>query len=234
MRHFIGTTCLSLALLGGPVLADPSSVVVLELYTSQGCSSCPPADALLGDIARSEPDVLALSFHVDYWDYIGWTDSFADPRNTSRQKTYAHNFHERMIYTPQMVIQGQTAMVGHKAKTVASAIRNARSQPAQAQISLEQTGDMVTIAMQPVDGPVGKSDLYLIRFDPEATVQIGRGENSGRRLTYTNVVKSWHVVGKWDGQRAHEVTVPVMGDLPAAVLLQEHDQGDVLAAAALR
>lgn len=234
MRQISGTLSLCLALFGTQVFADPKPVVVLELFTSQGCSSCPPADHLLGELVEDNDDVLALSFHVDYWDYIGWTDTFADPDHGLRQKTYARNFHERMVYTPQMVVQGQAGMVGHKKQKIEDAIDAIRSAPVRATLHLTKNGDMLSVAMTPLDGPVGKSDVYVVRFKPEAVVQIGRGENSGKRMTYTNVVMSSHVVDMWDGDAPKEITFPLMGRLPAAVLLQEHGQGDVLAAAALR
>lgn len=234
MQHFIGAVSLCLGMAGTLAQAEDARLVVLELYTSQGCSSCPPADKLLGELSQENDDILALSFHVDYWDYIGWSDTFAAPKNNMRQKTYARRFHERMVYTPQMVIQGKTAMVGHREPKVNAALVSARDKQARADLSLQRHGDVLTISVQPTGAPVGETEFHLIRFSPEAVVQIGRGENAGRRLQYTNVVMSWDVIGVWNGANTTEITAPITGDLPAAVLLQERDQGAVLAAAALR
>ena len=108
-----GLAALGLAMFGGPVAADTGSPVVVELYTSQGCSSCPPAEAFLGELAK-RPNVIALEFHIDYWDYIGWKDPFASPDYTARQRAYSARMGERYVYTPQMLIQGQTHEVGSK------------------------------------------------------------------------------------------------------------------------
>lgn len=234
MRHFIGTAWLALCLTSTTALAESKPMVVLELFTSQGCSACPPADSLLHQMAEDNSDILALSFHVDYWDYIGWTDTFGDAANVDRQKTYARRFHERMIYTPQIVVQGLAGEVGHKAKKIEALVEKVRGAGAKAKIDLIRQGDMLTIAVAPTGAGVGESELHLVRFMPSATVKIGRGENSGRELSYTNVVRSWQVIDLWNGEAPATLTVPLTGDLPAAVLVQGRHQGDVFAAAAVR
>ncbi len=236
MRHFIGTLAMVLALSAGSEAQtrdEPGKMVVLELFTSQGCSSCPPADDLLGEFAQ-HADVLALSFHVDYWDYIGWADTFGDPSNTRRQKVYAQNAGERMIYTPQIVVQGQHPMIGHKGDEITAALAQERDRPALVRLQVARHPDRLLIEVAPVAQPGPDAELTLIRFRPEATVRIGRGENAGQTLAYTNVVTEWYVVGYWSGEDATEITVPVTGDLPAAVVVQERGQGAVLAAARAR
>ncbi|MEM8554937.1 MAG: DUF1223 domain-containing protein [Pseudomonadota bacterium] len=213
--------------------ADEPSLVVLELYTSQGCSSCPPADALMHTIAKERADVLPLSFHVDYWDYIGWTDTFADPTHSERQKTYARNFKERMVYTPQVVVNGSVSMVGHKAKKLNEAVSFFEAQAALVSLSLVRTGEDVVVNLRPLAVEIPATELHLVRYKPEATVQIGRGENAGRSVTYTNVVMDWHVAWVWDGSEAQSVTLPAPGPMPVAVILQERGLGPVLAAAQL-
>ncbi|WP_240722248.1 thioredoxin family protein [Poseidonocella sp. HB161398] len=222
---------MSLTLMANAAAADP--VVVLELYTSQGCSACPPADELLNELS-SEDGVLAFSFHVDYWDYIGWTDTFGSRENGQRQKMYAKGFGERMVYTPQLVIQGQAAVVGHKAEKVNSVIGKLRQHQPEARITAVREGDLVRVTVSPVSKPVDASELYVVRFQPEATVKIGKGENAGREITYSNVVTDWHLAEFWSGDAPEEYDLPVMGDQPVAVLLQKRGQGPVIAAALAR
>src|SRR5690606_9121092 len=114
--------------------------VVVELFTSQGCSSCPPADALLSELA-AQPGVIALALHVDYWDYLGWKDSFASPAFSARQKAYAKSFGRRSIFTPQMVVQGRQALVGHDAPSVLSAIAEGLTEQATVNLALRREGD---------------------------------------------------------------------------------------------
>ncbi|MBE3637674.1 DUF1223 domain-containing protein [Mangrovicoccus algicola] len=222
---------MSLTLLGLPAAADP--VVVLELYTSQGCSACPPADELLSQLA-TEKDVLAFSFHVDYWDYIGWTDTFGSREYGHRQKTYAQGFGERMVYTPQMIVQGLSAVVGHKAEKIEAMIQKIRAQIPAARVDAARDGDMLRVTVAPTGDAVPPSELYLLRYQPEATVKIGKGENAGRKITYTNIVTDLHLAEYWSGEAPEEFDLPVTGDQPVAVLLQERGQGPVIAAATAR
>ena len=127
-----------------PVFADDRHPVVVELFTSQGCSSCPPADAVLHDLA-SRDDVLPLALHVDYWDYIGWKDQFAKPSHTNRQKAYAHVGGRNMIYTPQMVVQGQEDVVGVKAMKLAELIEKHRNAPVLVDLNVSRVGSEVTV-----------------------------------------------------------------------------------------
>ncbi|KIC17553.1 DUF1223 domain-containing protein [Leisingera sp. ANG-Vp] len=222
-------TALGLALpVYGQTAAEP---VVVELYTSQGCSSCPPADALLHKLAARE-DVLPLALHVDYWDYIGWKDEFARPSHTQRQKGYAHVGGRRMIYTPQMIIMGQDDVVGADAMEVADAIAKHKDQPRPVSLEVERRGEELVIRLQPrVQMPDGKLVVQLVRYTPERTVSIKRGELAGRTLSYSNVVEDWAVAAEWDGAGDLEVSVAAPGDLPAAVLVQEAPFGRIIAAA---
>ena len=232
MQPFIGMAGIGLAIAcSGAAAADP--VVVLELYTSQGCSACPPADALLHELSQQD-GVMAFSFHVNYWDYIGWADTFASRDNGQRQKTYAHGFGERMVYTPEMVVQGQAAVVGHKAAKIKALIDKVRDLPPAAEVEAVRDGDMIRVTLLPAEAPDDEAEVYVIRFLPQATVQIGRGENAGREVTYSNVVMDWHLAEIWSGKDRQELSLPVTGDLPVAVLVQERGQGPVLAAALAR
>lgn len=214
--------------------AGQTNPVVVELYTSQGCSSCPPADKLLRQLA-GRTDVLALALHVDYWDYIGWKDEYANPAHTVRQKGYAHAAGRNMIYTPQMIVMGQEDVVGAHAMELADLIvRHQRAAP-KVQVAVRRTGNRVVIGIRPLAGPLdGPLDVHLVRFTPLHHAEITRGENAGRNLEYANVVDGWAVLGQWDGQGGTEIPVTLEGDRPAAVLVQRPGYGPILAAARLQ
>ena len=232
MRHIISFVALCAALWVPAVSARAEQKVVVELYTSQGCSSCPPADAMLGELA-ARPDVIALALHVDYWDYIGWADIFASPDYTRRQKAYAHAAGERMVYTPQMVIGGQDHVVGTRPMEVLDLIEAHRAQPSPVTIALDETGDRLRIAVEAARALEVPCVVQLVRFQPEATVEIKRGENAGRTLDYVNIVTSWEVIAEWDGRMPFEAMVP-RGDLPVVIIVQRLGHGPILAAAELR
>lgn len=234
--HRMMTAALSLWLGGagmgiGQETANP---VVVELFTSQGCSSCPPADALLAELASRE-DVIALALHVDYWDYIGWKDSFADPAFTRRQKAYAHAAGARTIYTPQMVVQGQEHLVGLRAMELADLIRAHGTQPAPIRISLERVGRSLRIRAEAPASPFGRDlVVQLVRYTPEEVVEIAHGENAGRRINYANIVTSWQALGEWDGSAPLAMEARADDNSPAVVILQEEGPGEIVAAARLR
>jgi hypothetical protein len=217
----------------GPALAHAQAQpVVVELYTSQGCSACPPADELFGELADRD-DVIALSLHVDYWDYLGWKDSFARPRYTARQKAYAKAAGSRTIYTPEIIVQGDERLKGHDASTIVSEIaRHQQSQPA-AELSLSREGDELKIDIAPLGGPAGPADVHLVRYAPEETVAIEAGENAGRKMTYRNVVTKWETIGGWDGASDADFVYDDAGTGPVAVIVQATRMGPVLAAAKL-
>jgi hypothetical protein len=224
------------SLLAALVLATPApggdSPVVVELFTSQGCSSCPPADELLTTLAQQD-DVIALALHVDYWDYLGWKDSFGKPRHTARQKAYAKAARSRTIYTPEMVIQGQERLKGHDAATIIGKIALHRQQPAPATLELARDGDALEISLAPAGAAAGPADVHVVRFLPEEEVSIEAGENAGRTLTYTNIVTDWQTVMQWDGAAPVEFRYEDAGDGPLAVIVQQSRMGPVLAAAKL-
>lgn len=211
-----------------------TSPVVVELYTSQGCSSCPSADRVLEKLAGRE-DILPLSLHVDYWDYIGWVDTFANPAYTKRQKVYARNMGERMIYTPQMVINGGAHVVGNRPMDVADALNAARDARGPATISASVSGGVLSIKARAVNPAGAPYSVQFVTYLPEETVRIGRGENAGKEVTYINVVSGWQHLGDWDGQG---VFTAKFTDTPTedehAVILQKANQGAVVAAARLR
>ena len=208
--------------------------VVVELFTSQGCSSCPPADDLFRDLARRS-DVIALSLHVDYWDYIGWADTFAQPAFTERQKGYAHAAGERMIYTPQMVVGGAVHVAGTKPMRLAEAIERLGEVPVAVDLTVRREGTEVEIAAEARQADPGPLVVQMMRYSPEETVQIGRGENAGRTVTYANVVTELATLGVWDGRAPLVMRVTIDGRPdPVVVVLQREGHGPVVAAALAR
>jgi hypothetical protein len=190
---------LSLGLIAGlsPAVANANDrPVVVELFTSQGCSSCPPANAYLNEMSKARRDVLALAFHVTYWDRLGWKDPFSMESATDRQAVYGRRFGDGS-YTPEMVVDGAASAVGSDRGQVGSAIEKAkRSGQTAAAINVTKSGDQVSIE---VGAGAGQGRILLIGFDHEHTTAIGRGENSGRTLTEANVVRSFRAVGQWSG-----------------------------------
>jgi len=213
-------------------VAAQATPVVLELFTSQGCSSCPPADALLTDLA-ARPGVIALALHVDYWDYLGWKDEFASPAHTARQRAYAKAARSRTIFTPEMVVQGSERVKGHDGTGISSDIADAQKRPAGAALSLEREGDGLAIHLAPIEGGSGPADVYLVRYIPSQGVAIGGGENAGRTVTYTNIVTDWETVARWDGSSPVDFRYDGVEEGPLAVIMQRSHMGPVPTAAKL-
>jgi hypothetical protein len=182
--------------------------VVVELFTSQGCASCPPADVLLAELAK-DPQVIALSLAVDYWDYIGWKDTLALHGHSLRQKAYAEMRPDRKVYTPQVVVDGQFAAKGSDRAAVHRAVLAARSAAAQPKVSLgvERAGDAIAVRIGAVEEPVAAM-VWACPVSTSQQVAIGRGENGGRNATYSNVVRGWVRLGTWDG-RSLALQVPL-------------------------
>jgi hypothetical protein len=188
---------LAIAIGLAPVLARAADrPVVVELFTSQGCSSCPPANAYLNELARQRADVLALAFHVTYWDRLGWKDPFSLVAATERQDVYGHRFGDGS-YTPEIVVDGASSHVGSSRQEVGSAIEKARQQSqTAASVSVTQDGRQLRIE---VGAGKGNGRVLLIGFDHDHQTAIRRGENSGRTLEEANVVRSIRAIGNWQG-----------------------------------
>ena len=232
MRHFLRTTALMTTCLAAPAMADMSPVVV-ELYTSQGCSSCPPADEILAELSARE-DVIALALHVDYWDYIGWVDEFANPEHTRRQQDYARAAGETTIYTPQFVIAGKDIVIGARGMDVADLIAAHRTQEHSVDVELNWSGDVLTIEADMDDTPTDDGYVVqLVQILPEQSVEIRRGENAGRTISYSNVVQSLDVLGQWDGSAPITLEADVTGAQQVAVIVQHGTNGPVVGAAKL-
>jgi hypothetical protein len=179
-----------------PPVAAAERPVVVELFTSQGCSSCPRANAYLNDLSRDRPDVLPLAFHVTYWDRLGWKDPFSLEAATERQDRYGRRFGDGS-YTPEIVVDGATSHVGSHRQDVGSAIERAEKEGRTA-ATLKVTRDDGRVLIEVSSGS-GSGRVLLIGFDHEHRTAIGRGENSGRTLDEANVVRSIRSVGNWSG-----------------------------------
>jgi len=203
--------------------------VVVELFTSQGCSSCPPADAYLAELADRE-DVIALSMHVDYWDYLGWKDSFAREECVIRQYAYRDALDTRVVYTPQMVVQGAAHAVGSARETVEDLIRTARAETRPDVIEIAPEDGMLMGRLAP--GPDRAGTLWVAVYHGARRVEIARGENAGRSVTYRNVVESLTRLGDWTGARARAIELPRPGQGQGVALWVQRDPaGPILAAA---
>lgn len=213
--------------------AQETNPVVVELFTSQGCSSCPPADAMMQDLAKRS-DIIALALHVDYWDYIGWKDEFASPQFTQRQHNYARAAGERTVYTPQFVVGGVDHVIGAKPMEVMDEVRDHANRASGVMVALTRSGGSFHIEGTAPAGLRGPWIVQLVRYSPEQTVAIGRGENAGRTVTYSNVVTAWDVVGTWGRAPSFSADVPASGSAPAVVIVQQPNAGPILAAARLR
>lgn len=219
---------------GGPAPA------ILELFTSQGCSSCPPADALLGEFARQN-GIVALTLPVDYWDYLGWRDTLARPANSERQRAYARARGDRAVYTPQVVVNGLYHAAGHKRDAIAAAIDKARHALAgeQVPVALSISGNSVLVRAGAARDGASHRDatLWLVLYSRVKKVDINRGENAGRTVTYYNVVREMSPIGMWHGA-ALDVELPKgalmgRGYDGCAALLQAGAAGPIIGAAML-
>jgi hypothetical protein len=200
--------------------------VVVELFTSQGCSSCPPANAFLNEMSRGRSDVLPLAFHVTYWDRLGWKDPFSLEAATTRQDHYGHRFGDGS-YTPEMVVDGMVGLVGSHRDEVNAAIEHAkRGQHTATDVNVDKAGENVAIR---IGSGVGRGRVLLIGFDHEHTTKIGRGENGGRTLAESNVVRSIRPVGEWSGKPL-EISERFPEGQDVAVVIESDDGGIVGAA----
>lgn len=219
-----------------PVSAQehPHAPVVVELFTSQGCAACPPADALLAELAQN-PGILPLALHVDYWDYIGWSDPFAKAAFTTRQKAYAHAAGRGMIYTPQMIIAGRAEVAGTKPDRVHAAIaaEHRRTPLVRIDVTAQPDGG-VRVRLVPLAPINRRAEVIVVRYAPLRETAITRGENAGHTFQYANVVSDWTVLGFWDAQSPADFDVPPPSNpQPGAVLVQVAGQGEILSAARL-
>jgi hypothetical protein len=202
-----------------------SPKAVLELFTSEGCSSCPPADALLTSLGK-QSDVIALSYHVDYWDYIGWTDTFGTETNSDRQRGYSRAWGGKQIYTPQLVVNGAKGVVGSRKNEVQDAMGSAKLPLG---VTLNPNVDMLEVS---IDGQAGlpEATVWLVTYIDKAQVLVERGENKGKNIEYTNIVTGHQVLGMWDPVAGAHLKLPldqVLGQKSngAVILVQQSKNG---------
>jgi hypothetical protein len=232
-------SCLMAAL---PLTIQPASAemkskpkAVVELFTSQGCSSCPPADKVLADLA-TEGEVLALTLPIDYWDYLGWRDTLGKPEHTERQRAYARGRRDRDVYTPQAVVNGQIHVVGSRRDSIDDSIAQLQTANPDGHsslpldVKLDKSSEALTIS---VDGPsdmAQNTTIWLVFYDNEHVVSINRGENRGRDLSYHNVVRDMRPIGMWKGTKT-DMVLPLSelsksGYDNCAVLVQSNIRGN--------
>jgi hypothetical protein len=217
---------LGYVLIVGGAQAEGRSIVVVELFTSQGCSSCPPAEEVLLDLAEN-PNVLALAFHVDYWDRLGWPDPYSSREATRRQYDYAGHFGESTVYTPQIVVGGRRGMVGsYRAEVLAAIDADLADSDTTVSLSVRREGGALDIG---IGAGRGRGQLLLVGFDPRIVTKVRRGENAGRSIVQANVVRSVETVAEWDGS-ALNLSQPVPLGERTALILQAQD-GRIIGAA---
>lgn len=218
----------------GKALGTEPGPVVVELFTSQGCSSCPPADRYLGQLAERE-DVIALSWHVDYWDYIGWKDKFASKESTARQRAYGRALGQRFIYTPEIVVDGRAH--SSSPTQVSQFLERERAAP-KLKVSISKAASGAHQVALPASGFKGKASVLLVFFDDKHVTKIARGENGGRDLANYNVVRDFRVIGTYTGAAS---TYPIevaaaeaAGRGGCAVIVQQGAAGPVIGAAKMK
>lgn len=225
LRSALGVV--ALASLGGSALAaDANNPTVIELYQSQGCSSCPPANAILNSLA-DRPDLLPLSFAVTYWDQLGWKDRFADPAYTARQWSFAKSGKRGNVATPQFIINGRGVVTGSNRNQLAQSIQSEDKKAAGPNIAVD--GGRIRIAAGKAAAP---ATVWLVRYDPRTrNVNIGRGENGGRVLPHRNIVTGLRALGTWNGS-ALTFNQPAYKDpgQRSAVLVQQGVGGRIISA----
>lgn len=239
-RHVVAALAFVALLAPGLGLATSAHadqrLTVVELYTSQGCPACPAADALLAELA-DRPGILALSFHVDYWDYIGWADPFANEVYSERQQRYLEQLKLPYVYTPQMVVDGKLHASGNRPQQVMANIENAHDFD-QGRVAVAITrisDDQVRVQIPAGDALYrGAADIMLVRFDEKHVTEVTRGENLGKTLTNRNVVRLLRPVADWNGEAVDMVMrlQDIGGVEPAfcAIFVQERGQGRILGA----
>lgn len=213
---------------------DYGPLTVVELYTSEGCSSCPPADEILTKLSKNE-NILALALHVDYWDYLGWKDKFSMAKFTDRQRKYNMVIPSRYrLVTPQMIFHGRSQVAGAKPRQVSEHLENVQKKPEEILLTVDANDETFRVSIEPNGVTAVKADVFVVQYTPSQVSKIKAGENRGLTLTHTNVVTSWERIGEWNGQAGYTVEQPLNKDNSAAVIVQITGNGPILAARKLQ
>jgi hypothetical protein len=207
------------------IRVQPKAVV--ELFTSQGCSSCPPADALFAELGQRS-DLVTLAYHVDYWDYIGWPDTFGAEANSDLQRDYASSWGSARIYTPQMIVNGAEGVVGSKRKHVETALAASGELPLP--VMLSTNGGVLSVSINGKPGVAPDATVWLITFLDRADVPIERGENQGKSITYTQIVTGRQILAMWDESTGAHFKLPISEIITppstgAAIVVQKDNKG---------
>ncbi len=227
-----------MAIIIAPAAADDQTVV-LELFTSQGCVACPPADKVLAVLAQQD-NVVALSWAVDYWDYLGWRDTFGSAENTKRQEDYNTRLGVRGVFTPQVIINGNAQTVGSRAEEIRNLIRTRREAGGlPVNVSVEGDWEELRYSIEQVSDQMSEQSkslvIRLVWYDAEQIVKIGYGDNGGRELHYTNVVRGTRIIGEWSGEQISGIIdladMIAVGADCVAIILQDGETGPILGAA---
>ena len=237
MRHFLTAALLATTTLfaaATPSSAGEKITGVVELFTSQGCSSCPPADKILTKLNK-DPGLLVLAWHVDYWVYLGWKDTLGVNGATERQREYAAGFKSASVYTPQAVVNGAAGMVGSKESAIKNALGNVPFPGVS--VGLKSTADGLKVSLEKTALNGASTIVELITFAPESIVEIERGENAGESVVYQNAVRKVSKLGAWNGDAATFIGAAAKGGQGNAVLvrtiLSTGEAGPVIGAAVL-
>jgi hypothetical protein len=207
-----------------------SQVVVVEMFTSQGCSSCPPADEIFSELAKQD-DVVALGLHVHYWDYLGWKDAFAQEKFATRQEYLNMNIPSRYRrVTPQMIFNGQAQVAGARVNMIERQLRAIRAQKPLADIDMATRGNRLELRLNSLSGQTRPSDIHLVHYLKRAVVPIERGENRGRTVSYANIVSSWETIGEWNGKSPLTLSYTLKRNEPFAVIVQAKNFGRIYTA----
>jgi hypothetical protein len=214
--------------------ADGKPLIVVELYTSEGCSACPPAEKILAKLAKRK-DVLALELHVDYWDYLGWKDPFAQAKFTARQENYnmALSSRYRMV-TPEMCFQGQSYVAGAKPAKINAALAKLADTHDDVSLTVERKAGRLRVKIAPRGVSVSDPDVFLVQYKPSQITKVNAGENNGLTLNHTNIVTAWDLVGVWSGEADWFIDQPLADGVHAAIIVQAPDNGPILAARKLQ
>jgi hypothetical protein len=219
---------MGLVLAAAPAVAQQRPIAV-ELFTSEGCSSCPPADEYLAELA-ARPDIVALSFHIDYWDRLGWKDPYSSAQATRRQQNYARLLGLDGVYTPQIVVDGKWQAVGSEREAVERALAAAAAEPPGVKLGLAVEGGEARVTLGPGGGPRMAGSVVLIGFDRRRSDAVLRGENAGRTLSYVDVVRGIAEIGQSDGS-AHSFTAKLPWPAERVAALVQAPDGHILSLA---
>jgi hypothetical protein len=232
MRKLATTIALILGSFTGVANAQTSPVVV-ELFTSQGCSSCPPADTFLGELSEND-NILPLAFHVTYWDRLGWKDTFGHKAFTDRQYAYSTSFNNRSVWTPQFVVQGQDFSRNRARKMVADYVAKHSAADPKVELTSSASDGKVAIELDALVDDLPRMDVHIVHFSPTEQVTIKRGENAGRTLDYHNVVNAFYKAGEWNGNGSKKLSAELRAEPPYAVLVQGRKNGPIFASKLVR